>query len=200
MNVSRVTALLVAGLSVSTLAAEPANSLNKCTIGGVSLKSTFKFVMKRCLVFQEEAKFRETLEQMGWDMNALPSVDWSKEAAVVEAGERPYPKAEAACVGVYGDAKQQKATFRWAWQERAAATAAEPAPAEGKPSTDKKPMGEQMKDSVKAVGQDVVKTGKQIAQDFKQFPNPLPKRQAVIATFPKALLAHGVKMECSVQK
>ena len=77
-----ITALGVLACAVPVFAAEPGDVASQCVVGSVKL--SWKPV-KRCIVFDNEAKFKATLDAWGWSTPALPAIDWSRQAAVVDS-------------------------------------------------------------------------------------------------------------------
>ena len=171
------------------LAAESGESASRCVIGAVKLQWK---PIKHCLAFENEAKFKATLDAWGWGEQALPPINWSKEAV-------------ASCSGVSSDSGKNKLTLRWGWQQNSEPSAA----ARKKKDTESKgqdaaandkTIGEKAKESVMSVATDAKQAVKDIVEDAKKFPSPIPKRAAIVAVIAKELLGAKPAVECIVQK
>jgi hypothetical protein len=202
----KIHSLLIAALLVITTSAaaqESKNMANQCIVGAVKL--SWKPV-PRCIVFDNEAKFKTTLEAWGWDAKQLPKVNWSKESAVVDSHNNPYGNALANCEGLFTDSQKQTATMRWAWLQNSpkpAAVAREAAKSDAPKADaakDDKKIVDKMKESVTDVATDAKQGLKDVVEDFKKFPSPIPKRAAVVAIFSKELLGKSPKVDCVMQK
>lgn len=184
-------------------AQESAIMASQCTVGSVKL--SWKPV-PRCIVFDNETKFKATLDVWGWDPKQTPKVNWARDVAVVDSHNNPYGNAVANCAGLFTDTKTKTATLRWAWQQnnpRSAAATREQANAEApKPDAaqEDKKIGDKVKESVTNVASDAKEGLKDVVEDFKKFPNPIPKRAAVVATFPKELRGKTPKVDCLMAK
>lgn len=191
------------GAAVAASAQESPNMANQCIVGAVKL--SWKPV-PRCIVFDTEAKFKATLDAWGWDPKRMPKVNWTRDMAVVDSHNNPYGNAVAHCAGLFTDARKKTGTLRWAWQQnnpQSAAAAREKTNADApKPAAaeDDKKMGDKVKESVTDVASDAKQGLKDVVEDFKKFPNPIPKRAAVVATFPKDLLGKTPKIDCVMAK
>jgi hypothetical protein len=191
------------GTALAAAAQDSANVANQCIVGAVKL--AWKPV-PRCIVFDSEAKFKATLETWGWDPKQMPKVNWAKDIAVVDSANTPYGNAAAACEGLFTDAQKKTGTLRWAWQQnnpQSSAAAREKAKADAPkpdPAKDDKKITEKMKDSVTQVGSDAKQGFKDVVEDFKKFPSPIPKRAAIVATIPKDLLGSKPKIDCVMTK
>jgi hypothetical protein len=188
-------------IAASSAHAAEANSMKQCIIGPVKLEWKV-WKAKRCLVIDKEAKFKETLQQLGWS-EKVPQIDWAKNAAVIDLGNNPYGNAVAACDGVYADQQAQKTVFRWKWEQRIASASSAAGPKDGANTQGGPPdqtFGDQVKESAKRIPQDAVEKMKAVGEDFKKFPNPVPSRAAVIASFPKELLTKAPAIDCRMQK
>lgn len=191
------------GTAIVAQAQESANKANQCIIGSVKL--SWK-PAPRCIVFDNQAKFKATLEAWGWDPKQMPKVNWARDMVVVDSHNNPYGNAVATCAGLSTDPQKKTGTLRWAWQQnnpQSAAAAREKANAEApKPDStagDKK-IGDKVKESVTDVATDAKQGFKDVVEDFKKFPNPIPKRAAVVATFSKDLLGKTPKVDCVMAK
>jgi hypothetical protein len=178
-------------------AADPASSMKQCAVGPVKMNWKV-WKANRCQVFDSAEKLKEGLEKMGWSTE-LPRIDWSKEAAVVDAGEAPYGNAVATCDGVFLNEQTKKTQFRWKWQEQKVASSASASTPRANTASGE-PLGDQVKDSIKQIPKDAVDKMKAVGEDFKKFPSPIPGRVALVASFPKELLAKTPKLECRTQK
>jgi hypothetical protein len=189
-------------------AAEPVSGISQCTTGGVKFKPfNVSFKPKRCYLIDNEAKFKEVLQEMGWSLTALPQVKWSDELAIVDAGDAPYGNAAAKCVGITADAAKKSAAFRWAWEQKVTPSASQTRERrsddkDGGParSADGKTLGEQVKDDLKRIPSEAKEKALAVGEDFKKFPSPMPKRQAVVASVSRKLLAADAALECKVDK
>ena len=185
-----------------SFAAESGDAASRCVVGGVKL--SWKPI-KHCLAFDNEAKFKATLDAWGWGEQALPPIDWSKEAVVVDSGNNPYGNGVASCSGVAADPGKKTLTLRWGWQQKVepSAAARKKGGAETKgqdAAANDKTMGEKAKESVVSVATDAKQAVKDIVEDAKKFPSPIPKRAAIVAVIPKELLSGKPGVECVVQK
>ena len=191
------------GMAMVVAAQESANMANQCIVGAVKL--SWKPV-PRCVVFDNEAKFNATLNAWGWDPKQKPKVNWARDVAVLDSANNPYGNAVAACNGLFTDAQKKTGTLRWAWRQNnppSAAAAREKANAKAPkpdPAADDKRIGDKVKESVTQVGSDAKQGLKDVVEDFKKFPSPIPKRAAVVATFPKDLLGKTPKVDCVMEK
>lgn len=194
-----VTALCVAACAVPVFAAEPGDVASQCVVGSVKL--SWKPV-KRCIVFDNEAKFKATLEAWGWGTQALPSINWLKEVAVVDSGNNPYGNAVASCTDIHADAGKKTLTLRWGWQQKVEPSSVSRAKTNKAPdpSAQDKPIMDKAKESVTSVATDAKQTIKDIVDDSKKFGSPIPKRAAVIGVFAKALLSAKPAVDCVVEK
>jgi hypothetical protein len=188
----------VAGLTSPVFAAAPGDLASHCAIGSVKLQ--WKPV-KRCIVFDSEAKLKATLDTWGWGEQPLPAINWGKDVAVVDSGNNPYGNGVASCGGVFADADKKNLTMRWGWKQDIVPSSASRAKADASdPNAKDKPIMDKAKESVGAVVTDAKQTMKDIVDDAKKFPSPIPKRAALIAVIPKELLANKAKVECVVEK
>ena len=191
------------GSALVASAQESANIANQCIVGSVKL--TWKPV-PRCIVFDNEAKFKATLSAWGWDPKQTPKINFAKNMAVVDSANNPYGNAHANCAGLSANTQNKTGTLKWAWQQDVApsvAVAREKAKAE-QPKTastgnDKK-ISEKAKESVMDVASEAQQGLKDVAEDMKKFPSPVPKRAAVVAIFPKDLLGKSPKIDCVMDK
>ncbi len=184
------------------LAAESGDTSSRCVVG--SVKSQWKPI-KYCLAFENEAKFKATLDAWGWGEQALPSINWSKEAVVIDSGNNPYGNGVASCSGVTADSGKKKLTLRWGWQQKiepsSAARKKNDAESKGRDAAaNDKTIGEKAKESVVSVATDAKQAVKDIVEDAKKFPSPIPKRAAIVAVIAKDLLDAKPSVECIVQK
>lgn len=187
----------VAAFAVPAIAADVASS---CAVGGTKL--SWKPI-KRCIVFENDAKFKATLDAWGWGTQPLPAINWSKDAVVLDSMNNPYGNAVAICNGLHADAAKKTLTLRWSWQQNVAPSSVARAKAEPNkpdPNAKDKPIMDKAKDSVTDIVTDAKQTMKDIVDDAKKFPSPIPKRAAVIGVFPKELLAGKPTVDCAVEK
>ena len=194
-----ITALGVLACAVPVFAAEPGNVASQCVVGSVKL--SWKPV-KRCIVFDNEAKFKATLDAWGWSTPALPAIDWSRQAAVVDSGNNPYGNGVATCRGLSSDPAKKSMTLRWDWQQKiepSAASRVKEAKAPDANAADKT-ITEKVKESVTSIATDAKQAVNDIVEDAKKFPSPIPKRAAVFAVFSKELLNAKPAVDCIVQK
>ncbi len=200
MKRSVVSAVAVV-LSVSSIAAsraEAPNQMKQCAIGLVAYKVSFSLKSKGCYLAVDEGKLKANLEVLGWSAKQPPKVDWAKEVAVVDVGDIPYAHAVPACDGVFAEAGKAPVA-KWKWREEvppSASAALENKPA---PAKDDRSMTQQAKDQFANLPKEAVEKGKAIGEDFKNFP-ALPKRYAVVMTFPKELVAKSTNLRCKVEK
>ena len=185
------------------VAADSGNAAHQCVVGEVKL--SWKPIVKHCVAFDSEAKFKATLDAWGWGAQPLPAINWSKQAVVVDSGNSPYGNGVASCNGVVSDSGKKSLTLRWGWQQKiepsAAARTKNDAEAKARsPGANDKSIGETAKESVTDLATGAKQTVKDIVEDAKKFPSPIPKRAAVIAVIPKALLSSNRNVECVVQK
>ena len=144
-----VAALL--GTALVASAQESANMAKQCIVGAVKL--SWKPV-PRCIVFDNEAKFKATLDAWGWNPKQMPKVNWARDMAVVDSHNNPYGNAVATCTGLFTDPQKKTGTLRWAWQQNnppSAAAAREKAKADAPkpdPAADEKKMVEDRKSVV----------------------------------------------------
>ncbi|MDQ3259277.1 MAG: hypothetical protein M3Q00_00590 [Pseudomonadota bacterium] len=203
MKLPSILFAILLGAAAVASAQESANMATKCIVGAVKL--SWKPV-PRCMVFINATKFKATLDAWGWDPKQTPKVNWRRDVAVVDSANNPYGNAVAVCVGLFADAEKKRGTLRWAWQQhnpQSAAAAREKAkaetPASGRAADDKK-IVDKVKESVTEVGSEAKQGLKDVVEDFKSFPSPIPKRAAVVATFPKDLLGKARKVDCVMEK
>jgi hypothetical protein len=194
--------LCASACAFPSFAAESGDAANRCVVGGVKL--SWKPI-KHCLAFDSEAKFKATLDAWGWGEQALPPIDWSKEAVVIDSGNNPYGNGVASCGGVVADPGKKALTLRWGWQQQvepsAAARRKNEAETKGQDAAaNDKTIGEKAKDSVIGVATDAKQTVKDLVDDVKKFPSPIPKRAAIVAVISKDLLGGKPRVECIVQK
>jgi hypothetical protein len=191
------------GTVFTASAQNSANAADQCIIGSVKL--SWKPV-QRCIVFDNEAKFKATLEAWGWDPKQLPKINWARDMAVVDSHNNPYGNAVATCAGLSTDPQKKTGTLRWAWQQnnpQSAAASREKAKADAPkpdPAKDDKKVVDKVKESVTDVANDAKQGFKDVVEDFKKFPNPIPKRAAVVAVFAKDLLGKTPKIDCVMDK
>jgi hypothetical protein len=198
---SFIIATAILRIATSSVQAAESNSMKQCIIGPVKLEWKV-WKAKRCLVIDKEAKFKETLQELGWS-EKVPQIDWTKHAAVIDLANNPYGNAVAACEGVYADQDKQKAVFRWKWVQRIASPSSTPGAKDGaivQGGAADQTFGDQVKESAKRVPQEAVEKMKAVGEDFKKFPNPVPGRAAVIAAFPRELLTKTPAFDCRMQK
>lgn len=174
----------------------------QCVVGAVKLSW---MPVKRCIVFQDEAKFKATLDAWGWGAQSIPAINWSKQAVVLDSGNNPYGNAVATCSGLFSAAGKPALTLRWEWRQNivpsSVSRAKTNADAKAKDSgADHKTIGDKAKESVVSVATDAKQTAKDIVEDAKKFPSPIPKRAALIAVFPKELLSAKPEVDCVVHK
>jgi hypothetical protein len=194
-----ITAFCLAACAVSVSAAEPGNVASQCVVGSVKL--SWKPV-KRCIVFDNEAKFKATLDAWGWGTQAMPAINWSKEVAVVDSGNNPYGNAVAGCNEIHADTGKKTLTLRWGWQQKVEPSSVSRAKTNKAPDTNAqdKPIMDKAKESVTNVATDAKQTMKDIVDDSKKFGSPIPKRAAVIGVFAKELLSTKPTVDCVVGK
>ena len=184
------------------IAAESGDAASRCVLGAVKLQWK---PIKHCLALDNEAKFKATLDAWGWGAQALPAINWSNEAVLIDSGNNPYGNGVANCSGVVADPGRKKLTLRWGWQQNV-----EPSSASRKKNdaesigpnaaANDKTLGEKAKDSVTSVATDAKQAVKDIVDDAKKFPSPIPKRAAIIAVISKDLLGSKPSVDCVVQK
>ena len=197
MNQSIIT-FCVASLALPTLAAAPGDLASHCAIASVKLQ--WKPV-KRCMVFDNDAKLKATLDAWGWGTQPIPAINWSKDAVVIDSGNNPYGNGVASCAGVFANAEKTNLTMRWGWKQEIVPSSAARAKTDAPdPNAKDKPMMDKAKESVTNVVTDAKQTMKDIVDDAKKFPSPIPKRAALIAVFPKELLANKPKVDCVIEK
>ena len=194
--------LCASACAFPVLAAESGESASRCVIGAVKLQWK---PIKHCLAFENEAKFKATLDAWGWGEQALPRINWSKEAVVIDSGNNPYGNGVASCSGVSSDSGKNKLTLRWGWQQNsepsAAARKKKDIESKGQDAAaNDKTIGEKAKESVMSVATDAKQAVKDIVEDAKKFPSPIPKRAAIVAVIAKDLLGAKPAVECIVQK
>ena len=199
---NKLIALCYASACLSPAFADVANRADQCLVGAVKLSW---MPVKRCIVFQDETKFKATLDAWGWGAQPVPAINWSKQAVVLDSGNNPYGNGVATCGGLFSDAAKSALTLRWGWQQNIVPSAATrtKANADAKAQAsgvDDKTIGEKAKQSVANVATDAKQTVKDIVEDAKKFPSPIPKRAALIAVFPKALLSAKPNVNCVVEK
>ncbi len=197
-----ITALCVAVCALPVFAADPVDVASQCAVGNVKL--SWKPI-KRCIVFDNEAKFKTTLEAWGWGTQPIPAIDWSKDMAVVDSDNNPYGNGVATCRGLSSNPAKKSLTLRWDWQQKIEPSAASRRKdsTEAKapdPNAADKTMGEKAKESVTSIATDAKQAVKDIVEDAKKFPSPIPKRVAVIAVFSKALVSAKPAVDCIIQK
>lgn len=197
-------ALALAALPLAVcaaLAAESPNQLKQCVIGPVAFKMDFSFKSKRCYLAQDESKLRANLEVLGWKGEQHPKLDWAKEVAVVDVGDIPYATAVPACEGVFAEAGNKATLVKWKWREHVVPSTASarsaPKPA---PVNDERSIKEKVKEEFANYPTEAKEKLNAIGEDFKKFPSPMPKRYAVIAIFPKHVLAKAPSVKCLVEK
>lgn len=188
---------LVALQSGPTARAEQAATA--CYVGGAKWKlSVFP---KRCFLVEDEKRLQEILTLWQWAGPKPITVDWSKQAVIIDGADAPFGNAEAACGAVVAETQPDRVVMNWKWQSRKLTPSSSPdATKDANKKKEGQPIGEAFKESFKQVPGQVVGQGKAIAEDFKKFPSPLPQRQAVISLFPKELVKAGAKVECRVEK
>ncbi len=186
-------------LAVPAFAATPGDVSSQCVIASVKLQ--WKPV-KRCIVFDNDAKLKATLDVWGWGSQPIPAINWSEEVAVLDSGDNPYGNGKASCAGIFAGAEKKHLTMRWGWkQEIVPSASSSRAKADAPdPNAKDKPIIDKAKDSVGAVVTDAKQAVKDIVEDAKKFPSPIPKRAALIAVFSKALLANKPKVDCVMEK
>ena len=199
---NKLIALCYASACLSPAFADVGNRADQCLVGAVKLSW---MPVKRCIVFQDETKFKATLDAWGWGAQPVPPINWSKQAVVLDSGNNPYGNGVATCGGLFSDAAKSALTLRWGWQQNIVPSAATrtKANADAKAQAsgaDDKTIGEKAKQSVANVATDAKQTVKDIVEDAKKFPSPIPKRAALIAVFPKALLSAKPNVNCVVEK
>lgn len=197
---NKLIALCYASACLSPAFADVGNRADQCLVGAVKLSW---MPVKRCIVFQDETKFKATLDAWGWGAQPVPAINWSKQAVVLDSGNNPYGNGVATCGGLFSDAAKSTLTLRWGWQQNIVPSAATrtKANADAKAqASDDKTIGEKAKESVANVASDAKQTVKDIVEDAKKFPSPIPKRAALIAVFPKALLSTKPNVNCVVEK
>ena len=197
---NKLIALCYASACLSPAFADVGNRADQCLVGAVKLSW---MPVKRCIVFQDETKFKATLDAWGWGAQPVPPINWSKQAVVLDSGNNPYGNGVATCGGLFSDAAKSTLTLRWGWQQNIVPSAATrtKASADAKPqASDDKTIGEKAKESVANAATDAKQTVKDIVEDAQKFPSPIPKRAALIAVFPKALLSTKPNVNCVVEK
>ena len=199
---NKLIALCYASACLSPAFADVGNRADQCLVGAVKLSW---MPVKRCIVFQDETKFKATLDAWGWGAQPVPPINWSKQAVVLDSGNNPYGNGVATCGGLFSDAAKSALTLRWGWQQNIVPSAATrtKASADAKAQAsgaEDKTIGEKAKESVANVATDAKQTVKDIVEDAQKFPSPVPKRAALIAVFPKALLRAKPNVNCVVEK
>jgi hypothetical protein len=194
-----IVTVALASLAMPVFSVEPGDLASQCTIASVKLQWK---PIKRCIVFDNDAKLKATLDAWGWGTQPIPSINWSKDVVVLDSGNNPYGNGVASCAGVFADAEKKNLTMRWGWkQEIVPSAAATRAKADApEPSAKDKPMMDKAKESVSNVVTDAKQTMKDIVADAKKFPSPIPKRAALLAVIPKELLANKPKVDCMIEK
>lgn len=187
-----------ASLATPAFAAEPGDLASQCTVGSVKLQWK---PIKRCIVFDNDTKLKTTLDLWGWGKQPIPSINWAKDAVVLDSGNNPYGNGVASCAGVFADGEKKNLTMRWGWKQDIVPSSVSRAKADvPDPSAKDKPMMDKAKESVGAVVTDAKQTMKDIVDDAKKFPSPIPKRAALIAVIPKEWLTNKPKVDCVVEK
>ncbi len=199
---NKLIALCYASACLSPAFADVGNRADQCLVGAVKLSW---MPVKRCIVFQDETKFKATLDAWGWGAQPVPAINWSKQAVVLDSGNNPYGNGVATCGGLFSDAAKSMLTLRWGWKQNIVPSAATRTKANTDAKAqasgaDDKTIGEKAKESVANVATDAKQTVKDIVEDAKKFPSPIPKRAALIAVFPKALLSAKPTVNCVVEK
>lgn len=196
-------ALCYASACLSPAFADVGNLANQCVVGAVKLSW---MPVKRCIVVQDETQFKATLDAWGWGAQPIPPINWSKQAVVLDSGNNPYGNGVATCGGLFANTTKSALTLRWGWHQNivpssASRTKTNAASKKASDSgADDKTIGEKAKESVADVAADAKQALKDVVEDAKKFPSPIPKRAALIVTFPKALLSAKPTVNCVVEK
>ena len=171
-----ITALSVAICALPVFAADPVDVASQCAVGNVKL--SWKPI-KRCIVFDNEAKFKTTLEAWGWGTQPIPAIDWSKDMAVVDSDNNPYGNGVATCRGLSSNPAKKSLTLRWDWQQKIEPSAASRRKdsTEAKapdPNAADKTMGEKAKESVTSIATMRSKRSKTSSRMRKNSPRRYP--------------------------
>lgn len=186
--------------AMSAQGADSGDVASQCSVGRVKL--TWKPV-KRCIVFENDAKFKATLDAWGWATQPVPVVNWSKEAVILDSGNNPYGNGVASCSGVRTDESKKKLTLTWGWKQVITPSASTRSKGESRTAesdSKDKTIGDKAKESVSNAVTDAKQAVNNIVEDAKKFPSPIPKRAAIIAVVPKEFLSAKSIVDCVVEK
>lgn len=176
------------------------NVASQCVIGSVKL--SWK-PPRRCTVYEDQGKFKEAMDALGWQISPAPKIDWSKESVVFDIGDNPYGNATPICTGLFSETNKKAATLSWGWTQNIEPSSVAKAKAKAdktEPPANDKTIIEKAKESFSNVPEEGKQKLNDLVTDMKKFPSPIPKRAGVLAIFPKAARSKYASIDCVIQK